>query len=446
MAATGLLGINPYFKGVKIDTSKPVNLAIQLEQKNQAKREALDKYFMDYEKSINPAGMRSQDQDIVLKKYNDNKQFYMQNRDRILNPSKYGAEAQSQYLAGFKDILSDISMSKQAYAENKVAQNTYSRMASQGLEIPDGFMEAVQDSQKPIYAGYKPVDLLQFDFNKPFSTEKFQRDIFVGIEPDKKNVGSRVNDQGQIINIYKNEFDKESLKSFQNRAASQYRTNPSVTKEVNRLIKTGEYKDLQSYYQMLNPNMSIDNADPADVAAAFALSLKQLGKTTESTPVFKPVGRKSDDKEEDDFSPELMVDNFYEAGDPFTATVSGKLIKGKKIQLPPEVALNYDRKVGNKKFSPNYFVMTDDKLNVYPIFVTGKTASGNDILSGEGGTIIDEKIPVKTSLIPTIGKEYGGIGYTRRNLGRNQSQPSDGKKTKTKTYKGLDKNGNPIYE
>jgi hypothetical protein len=437
MAATGLLGINPYFKGVSIDTSKPVNLAIQLEQKNQAKREALDKYFMDYEKSINPAGMRSQDQDIVLKKLNDNKQFYMQNRDRILNPSKYGAEAQSRYMAGFKDILSDISKSKQASAEDKVLQNTYSRIKTQGLEIPDGFMEAVQTSQKPIYAGYKPVDLFQFDFNKPFSTEKFQRDIFAGIEPDKRNVGSRVNNQGQIINIYKNEFDNASLKSFQNRAASQYRTNPSVTKEVNKLIKTGEYVDLQPYYEMLNPKMSIQNADPADVAAAFALSLKQLGKTTESTPVFKPLGRKTEDKE-DDFSPELMVDNFYEAGDPFTATVSGKLIKGKKIQLPPEVALNYDRKVGNKKFSPNYFVMTDDKLNVYPIFVTGKTASGSDILSGEGGTIIDEKIPVKTSLIPTIGKEYGGIGYTRRNLGRNQMPATP---PKPSTNKPKDKSG-----
>ena len=295
MAATGLLGINPYFKGVSIDTSKPVNLAIQLEQKNQAKREALDKYFMDYERSINPAGMRSQDQDIVLKKLNENKQFYMQNRDRILNPSKYGAEAQSRYMAGFKDILSDISKSKQAYAENKVVQNTYSRLASQGLEIPDGFMQAVQNSQKPIYGGYQPVDLFQFEFNKPFSTEKFQRDIFAGIEPDKKNIGSRRNKEGQIINIYKNEFDKDSLKSFANRAASQYRTNSSVTREVNKLIKTGEYMDLQPFYEMINPNMSIDNADPADVAAAFALSLKQLGKTTESAPVFRPAGPKPED-------------------------------------------------------------------------------------------------------------------------------------------------------
>ena len=71
MAATGLLGVNPYYKGTELDVSKPVNLAIQLHQKEEAKKEALDKYFMDYEKSLNPAGMRTQDQDVFLKKYNE---------------------------------------------------------------------------------------------------------------------------------------------------------------------------------------------------------------------------------------------------------------------------------------------------------------------------------------------------------------------------------------
>ena len=111
MAATGLLGVNPYYKGVKLDVSKPVNLAIQLEQKERAKQEALDKYFMDYEKSLNSAGMRQQDQDVFLRKLANNKDYYFKNREKILNPSKYGAEAQSQYMAGFKDILSDIKKS-----------------------------------------------------------------------------------------------------------------------------------------------------------------------------------------------------------------------------------------------------------------------------------------------------------------------------------------------
>ena len=78
MAATGLLGINPYQKGVAIDiASKPINLAIQLEQKERAKQEALDKYLMDYEKTLNPAGMRKQDQDVFLSKLSQAKQYYL---------------------------------------------------------------------------------------------------------------------------------------------------------------------------------------------------------------------------------------------------------------------------------------------------------------------------------------------------------------------------------
>jgi hypothetical protein len=236
MAATGLLGINPYFKGVSIDTSKPVNLAIQLEQKNQAKREALDKYFMDYEKSINPAGMRSQDQDIVLKKLNDNKQFYLQNRDKILNPSRYGAEAQSQYMAGFKDILSDISKSKQASAEDKVLQNTYSRIKTQGLEIPDGFMEAIQISQKPIYAGYKPVDLFQFDFNKKYDESEFTKNVWGGLTLPTEEVPRKL-PNGQIQYTKTSYLTPQLAETVAINAINEYRNKPSSTKNFNNLMK-----------------------------------------------------------------------------------------------------------------------------------------------------------------------------------------------------------------
>jgi hypothetical protein len=177
VAATGLLGINPYQKGIALDiSSKPVNLAIQLEQRNQAKREALDRYFMDYEKSINPAGMRSQDQDIVLKKFNENKQFYLQNRDRILNPSKYGAEAQSQYMASFKDILSDIAKSKQAAANDKITQNHF--IAQKDLNAPDGYVEAIEASRLPISdPRYRPLDVTQFKFWKSFDPFDFGKEL-----------------------------------------------------------------------------------------------------------------------------------------------------------------------------------------------------------------------------------------------------------------------------
>jgi hypothetical protein len=236
MAATGLLGINPYFKGVNIDTSKPVNLAIQLQQKEQAKREALDKYFMDYEKSINPAGMRSQDQDIVLKKLNDNKQFYMQNRDRILNPSKYGAEAQSRYMAGFKDILSDISKSKQASAEDKVAMNFYQKAKTSNLDIPDGFMEAIQQSQKPIYAGYKPVDLFQFDFNKKYDESEFTKNVWGGVTLPTEEVPTKL-PNGQLQYTKTSFLTPDIAQTVALNAINEYRTKPSSTKNFNNLMK-----------------------------------------------------------------------------------------------------------------------------------------------------------------------------------------------------------------
>jgi hypothetical protein len=60
MASTGLLaGVNPYRGGnVAIDfTSKPLQVFLQMQQKQQAKAEAIDKYYKDYEKTLNSAGL-----------------------------------------------------------------------------------------------------------------------------------------------------------------------------------------------------------------------------------------------------------------------------------------------------------------------------------------------------------------------------------------------------
>jgi hypothetical protein len=77
MASTGLLGINPYRGGnVAIDiTSKPTQLAIALMQKQQAKAEAVDKYFKDYEKSLNPAGLGKGELDMFAKKLKEVQEF-----------------------------------------------------------------------------------------------------------------------------------------------------------------------------------------------------------------------------------------------------------------------------------------------------------------------------------------------------------------------------------
>lgn len=160
MAATGLLGINPYQKGVAIDiASKPINLAIQLEQKERAKQEALDKYFMDYERTLNPAGMRQQDQDVFLSKLAQAKQYYLQNRDKILNPAKYGAEFQSTYNAGLREAQNLIGQSKQAYGEEKAFKTYIDQLHKSGKALDENkVFDMLNRSKKAISMGYEAPD------------------------------------------------------------------------------------------------------------------------------------------------------------------------------------------------------------------------------------------------------------------------------------------------
>ena len=431
MAATGLLGINPYFKGVSIDTSKPVNLFIQLQQKEAAKREALDKYFMDYEKTLNPSGMRQQDQDAFLSKLGEAKQYYLQNRDKILNPAKYGADAQSTYNYRLREAQSLIGQSKAQAADDKVVSGYIYQATQKGNSIPDALIPMIDASHLSIIdPRFKKIDPYSLKFDQPFKLDQFEKSIFAGVEPNKINSGYRTNSAGQVINLYKNEYDAESLKVFENRAKTLYETNPSVTKEVNRLIETGEYKSLDPYYKKLYPEKSLESASPSNVAAALALSLKQLGKTIETSPAFRPSG-----PQQEQYSPEMHLDRIIgESEKEIDFTINGKKMNGNKIDLPEALKNKYGKKVGDATYRPTYFVISKNKGTLYPIYVEGQTKSGNEEIT------TGDPISVVNDLLPAMGEQYAGKAFLRKS-------PITGLNTKNKpkTYKGLDKNGNPIY-
>jgi hypothetical protein len=409
MAATGLLGFNPYnTKGLTLDiSSKPTNLAIQLEQKEQAKKEALDKYFMDYEKSLNPAGMRGVDQDAFLGKLGEAKQYYLQNRDKILNPAKYGAEAQSTYNSHLREAQNLIAQSKAQAADDKVVSEHIYQATQKGDSIPDILMPMIDASHLSIVdPRFKKVDPYSLKFDQPFKLDQFEKSVFAGVEPNKKDVGYRTNSAGQVINQFQNEYDNQSLKVFENRAKALYESNPSVTREVNRLIKTGEYKALEPYYQKLYPKQSLDAASPSHVAAALALSLKQLGKTTESAPVFRPSG-----PQQEQYNPEEHLDRIIaeSPGNIGSITVNGKTIEGTQINLPEALKNKYGEKIDNTTTIPDYFLITKNKGSLYPVYVSGKTKSGNDIITS------GNPISVVNDLLPAMGEQYAGKAFLRKN-------------------------------
>lgn len=281
MAATGLLGINPYQKGVALDiSSKPINLAIQLEQKEAIKRDALDKYYMDYEKSINPAGMRGQDQDVFLGKLNEAKSYYLQNRDKILNPSKYGAEFQSQYMSHLKGAQGLIEQSKQAAANEKADREHYQRATEQGLDIPDGYLSAVQKSHLPLnHPQYQPLDTYTYNFSKPFDEDVFAKTITRGLTPSiSKNI-QKPDGKGYIDRTTTYAYTPEDKLTVAKNAGMLYGSNAGVTNKVNKLIKTGEYINFNKEFNDLFPGQDIAQAKPQQIAAAVGLSFTPHGKT-----------------------------------------------------------------------------------------------------------------------------------------------------------------------
>jgi len=420
MAATGLLGFNPYGKTQALDfSSKPTQLAIQLGQREQAKKEALDKYLMDYEKSINSAGMRKAESDIFLRKLADNKAFYIQNRDKILNPAKYGYDAQSQYMSNFKDMTNLIDQSKQAAANDKITTQHF--IAQKNLNAPDGYVEAVEASHLPITdPRYRPLDVTQFKFWKSHDPFEFGKELkTLNTIPGKPELIKEGNYQYQRTPM---EADINNLKSF----------------SYNKLGDVGYIKMLQNlsdeevgqlrkvYRQRMNAELPQNDAKelslaytltnlPKDYTQTNMVEQPSFARAQQDAYIRRRKGEKGEVVEE--YSPEEHVSAIFRDADDSikSLTVEGKNIEGVRVQLPEEVASKYERKIGNTKFSPDFFYMTNDKKDIYPIYLDPqgkKTKSGANVLDVK----LSERIPVETNLIPTMGKVFGGQTYTRKNL------------------------------
>jgi hypothetical protein len=451
MASTGLLNINPYQKGVVFDiSSKPINLAIQLEQKQAAKREALDKYYMDYEKSLNPAGMRGQDQNVFLSKLNGAKSYFLQNRDAILNPSKYGAEAQSKYLAQLKDAQSIIEQSKQEAANEKADREHYRRAVEQGLDVPDGYLDAVALSNLPLNDPRRvSLDTYRYNFNKPFKQDEFIKDVYGNLKPDKKFIESRKTPDGRTIDIFETTLSNNDKIAVSNRAIGLYKTDAATKKYVDSIIKSGQYKALDPYYkQIAGPKASIDNGGVEGVAAALALSMNQIGERTEGQPQFRinPITMINLNKSFQ--APVTPIRNLLDDfGSTLPVSIQGgqfKIDKGLAVDKNgrPITGTISDFSGGNLP-ADIFTVLENYKIDLnprdkYKLIVDNGQIQG---FQTKRGQIIDRNTIEAAQRKYDTERKGEGLYY------QNPSPaPSPKPSGKTKTYKGLDKNGNPIYE
>tara|TARA_R110002126_G_scaffold97706_2_gene227466 strand:+ start:6027 stop:7334 length:1308 start_codon:yes stop_codon:yes gene_type:complete len=288
MASTGLLGINPFRGGnVAIDiSSRPTQLSIGLMQKQQAKAEAVDKYFKDWEKSINPAGLSKAEVDIFAKKLKEVQEFGIKNKQAITNPSKYGYDAQSTLMAGFKDLQSFVDQGKQATAERKAFKDFINTQIKSGKRVSDNYLDVLNKAMLPVSAGYVPPDVMQVDIYDPHDEKKFTTNVWGGIKLPTKEVFEKeiINNKptGKVIKKTYETLDDNTVKNAMLGAINEYKTSKGTREHFDELFKDKDFTSQinENFRKRFNKDIS----SGSDLAVGYALTQKPGGLIKSEAP------------------------------------------------------------------------------------------------------------------------------------------------------------------
>jgi hypothetical protein len=306
MAATGLLGINPYQQGVNIDiSSKPIALIFQLEQKEAAKRDALQKYLMDYERSLNPAGMRSVDQDAFLGKLSEAKQYYLKNTKEILNPAKYGSEWQSNYTGLLKEGQSIIEESKVQGADDKIVNQNVYQATQKGQTLHDGLLPSIEASRFSIRdRRFKKVNPLELKFDEKYDDSNLMKNAWTGITlPTRSDKIKETLPSGEVIYQKESYLTPNIIGVVTASALSDFTTKPGAARHFIDLMKQPQiysfandaFGEAYKYFdpaaqKEVKPNIGDNvpglNLDPTQqFVAGYALAKKPMGEVSSTEPV-----------------------------------------------------------------------------------------------------------------------------------------------------------------
>jgi hypothetical protein len=305
MASTGLLGINPYQQGVNLDiSSKAANSYMQLQQKEAAKSDAIDKFYKDWEKSINPVGLSGQELGVFTKKLNDAKEYGIKNKEFINQPSRDGYEANSGMTARYKDLQTYIEGAKQATASRKAFKTKLDEATSEGKIYTDNALEVLRKAMLPYGEGYEEPSLTGIKIYTPHNEKKFEGNIMAGLKlkevTDLSPIrGDKGEDTGYSKKITKLVSDNDTLRSMGNNAEVEYHTNEGTKQQMNTLFQdidlvnklTPLYSRVYSYQdpatgQMIMPTIQ----SPADFTKAYALAKRPNDTITSEENVLNDLG------------------------------------------------------------------------------------------------------------------------------------------------------------
>ena len=384
MAATGLLGINPYRKGVAVDiSSKPTSLYIDIQNKERARTDALDRYFMDYDKNINPAGMKANDIDDLTRLQQEGKGFYFQNKKAIQNPMLDGGKAYNQFVNYNKQQLALVSKSKDAAARGMVGGKAVAAANAKGFVIGDKTFEDLKANEAPVLSKeHRPFDAATFDAYKPFSAEEYSKGIDWKEYLSTKVAGVKTI-KGQDVVTEVTSYDPANNNSMLTIAKTNYNNNKGFKKQVDEIVKDPTATELKALNPIFKKYFNKDISNIEDVATALTISLSPY-KTVDKekvNPYYTAGARESN--QQGSFNPDVYVGSMLKSGLPLNESNIKDILSQTDVNpleantiltkypnsvviaaLPEQLASKYVQKVGKGTYYPDIILMDKTNQNI----------------------------------------------------------------------------------
>jgi hypothetical protein len=411
---------NPYSVGaIQIDTTPLANLFLQQRQREQAKDEALDKYFIDYDKSINPAGMRNVEAQDLIKLTNENKDFYFRNKANIKNPALDNGQSYNEWMSRNKAALGLVNQSKQNAKKEQLYNKAILDAKKSGNPIPDATIEKLSRFNKSVYdKDYRDIEANDLDFTpKPFDPIKFKRDNYADIKLSESKPEIEVDDKNnQLIFKTVSKLDKANVPVLEQRATYAYQNSPSVKFQVDKIIQDPvQLVALNKVYQKYK-GKDINIQQPEQVASALLLSLGDTEKVdylSKNDPQAQAYlsnqlisSRIQQNATNNFYNPRQHVEEIYNNGSDdnnIYPIKKGIEVKGREISMPDVLQDKYYDKVDGRVRRPDRVIMDDDKKNIHLIFFNGTESNGQPRVDQKKS----RSIPVTTDIIPDLEKSFG---------------------------------------
>lgn len=275
-----------YSGGSVVFNSQPeINLYANLMAKKQAKQDAMDQYYQNLHKSINPAGMRTADiNGGFTKKIDDTQKFYFQNRDAIRKQQTPEQRAlASQYESMHQDLLMDINKSKEAAAhELEIAK---ANMAGK-LNPTDEDLKVSHGISAPIYSRehYKddamtqPYTINDLSLNVPQFDPK-QQEEFYKASTQGLTAGKAYNEKdlrrdrttGQVFIPFEQSYSDDQLKTIGDRAGNIVEGSRSAKVHYEHLMHDPNFliPANQAYQSVYGSKDFVDTPKKAAIAATL---------------------------------------------------------------------------------------------------------------------------------------------------------------------------------